>query len=571
MTTTSTTENSIKVAFKASNGKYVTTGRDNTLQATSNSVGSAESFQLIHQEDKFIALMAPNGKYVSNQQNGDLPLAAISKTIDVTEKFEVYDWDNNKVALFASNFKYIQLVKSGTTLQALSGDISGADTFDIVPLADDGTPITNTDENTINLPPKKSTILPLISNPASIYTICFSGTGCTRDEGEVTRSESDKGIYCDNTGYIPVRIHKEISGDLKAKKLSVSIRGVGENDWAVPRDNSEPLQFDGPLKADPTLLSYVKSYSGGNQYSKATQLNGWSAPALALHAANLAAASGKKQYNFIGHSRGAVECIMAAWFIYAYGSDDVKNIPINIFAIDPVPGTGEWYGILTQLPPNVVNYVGVYAWDMCLEPADKPFMALVPRPNGLMTDKDNNVILKNSKWWPWNKWKYIADDAQLTNPLKLGTDPQPKGYELYACRGRHSTVAGNSTTDSLYDPANVSDTVATVPEMVYKMVRAYLTKWGTAFPTASAASERVLSLRKKINTDHREFDAMGGGETRTSALTFRPYVRRVSSIYGINPANNYYMDNVVGDPPYKMVYPVTEERTDTGWVKWKFL
>jgi len=48
-------------------------------------------------------------------------------------------------------------------------------------------------------------------------------------------------------------------------------------------------------------------------------------------------------------------------------------------------------------------------------------------------------------------------------------------------------------------------------------------------------------------------------------------VRRVSSIYGINPANSYYMDNVVGNPPYSMAYPVTNERTDAGWVKWTFL
>jgi hypothetical protein len=300
-------------------------------------------------------------------------------------------------------------------------------------------------------------------------------------------------------------------------------------------------------------------------------LDGWSAPALALHAANLAAASGKGAYNFIGHSRGAVEAIMAAWFIYAYGAGDVKNIPINIFAIDPVPGTGEWYGILTQLPPNVVNYVGIYAWDMCIQPKDKPFMGLVPRPNGLMTGKDNHVTPKDTWWWPWNKWKYIADDAQLTDPLKTGTDRQPTGYELYACRGRHSTVAGNSTADGNYDPANVSETVAPVPELIYKMARGYLTKWGTTFPTASAAEQEVLVLRRSISTFHRDFDIMGGGETRTSSLPLRPYVRRLSSIYGTNPANSYYMDNVVGDPPYKMAYPVTSERTDAGWVKWKFL
>lgn len=108
---------------------------------------------------------------------------------------------------------------------------------------------------------------PDVENGLSTYTVCFTGTACTRDEGEETRPESDKRIYCDDTGYIPVRIHKEISGTLGATNPSVTIRGVGENDWHQPRDNSEPLRFDGPLNAPDDLLSYVRSYSGGNQLS----------------------------------------------------------------------------------------------------------------------------------------------------------------------------------------------------------------------------------------------------------------------------------------------------------------
>lgn len=610
----------IKIAFQANNGKYVTSNSSgNVLQATSSAIGSKENFEMVHIQDKTVALKTASNKYVSNQQDGAAPLAAVSDSIDSAEKFEVHNWDEDKVALFASNQKYIQLTSSNSSLQALGNDIAAVDTFNIVLLNDQGQPIpkptVDPDPHTKYIHPTSSkpslqpleneiaavgtvNIVPLEEKPqpipeppvdpnpqtgtsvqvntnsSNVFTVCFAGTACTRDEGEVTRSESDKEIYSPKTGYIPIRIHKEITGDLRATTASVTIRGVGENDWAEPRHDSEPLVFNAPLHADPTLLYYVKSYSGGDQYSRVTQLNGWSAPALALHAANLAAASGKSQYNFIGHSRGAVEAIMAAWFLYAYGPDDVKNKPVNIFAIDPVPGTGEWYGILTQLPPNVVNYVGIYAWDMCIQtppPADKPFMALVPRPNGLMTNKDNHVKLKNSWWWPWNKWKYIADHAQLTDPLQPGHDPQPNGYELYACRGRHSTVAGNYTSDSLYDPAKVSETVAPVPELIYKMARGYLTKWGTTFATASAAHQEVLNLRRNINTFHREFDVMGGGETRTSEITLRPYVRRLSSIYGSNPANSYYMDNVVGDPPYKMAYPVTSERTQAGWVKWKFL
>ncbi|WP_166336842.1 Tat pathway signal protein [Sphingobacterium chungjuense] len=415
-----------------------------------------------------------------------------------------------------------------------------------------------------------------ISSPESVFTVCFCGTGCTRDEGEISRPESDANIYSEKSGYIPVRIHAEISGDIRANQSdlrpeysSLTVRGVGENDWAIPRDWGMQIDLAGPLNVDPDLIAYSTEYSYGNQYSKLQQIVGLSMSALALHGANNAVASGKRQFNFIGHSRGAVECIMAAWFIYTYGDDDVKKIPINIFAIDPVPGTGEWYGIMTQLPPNVVHYVGIYAWDMNL-PSDRPFNALVPRPNGFMTGTDNNVTF-NDSWWPVNRWKYIADKNQLTDPLLPSQHPQPINYELYACRGRHSTVSGNSTSDSGYNADKVSSHVTASPNLIYKMARAYLTKWGTEFIQKSAVEENVLSLRKRINTDHREFDLMGGGEIRTSVFAFRPYVRRVSSIYGSNPSNTYYMDDVVGDPPYKMAYPVTKDRENAGWVKWKFL
>lgn len=572
MTTTLTTENPIRVAFKASNGRYITyRSTDNVLQAGSDSIGSQESFQMhLQQQEKVVALMASNGKYVTNPQEGAAPLIASATTIGPAEQFTVEDWELQTVVLLASNEKYVQLTGPNSELKA-QGDTANVLTLEIVPLDENGTPIKDTSDQKI--PEVDSTAKraarALSASSPDAFTVCFCGTACTRDEGEVSREESNKGIYAPEAGYIPVRIHKDITGGLKAITPSVTVRGVGENDWAVPRNSSEPLIFNAPLNADPSLLSYVKGYSGGDQYSYPVQLDGWSAPALALHGANLAAASGKNVYNFIGHSRGAVEAIMAAWFIYFYGPAETKHIPINIFAIDPVPGTGEWWNIFTQLPPNVTNYVGIYAWDMCIQPKDKPFMAVVPRPNGQMMGKPDDAEIYRS-FWP-NKWKYIADNYEKADPLEVGSKAQPTNYELYACRGRHSTVAGSYTADGAYDPANVSETVAPVPELIYKMARGYLTQWGTTFPTASDAQQRVLALRKDINTFHRDFDLMGGGETRTSALTARPYVRRISSISGLNPFNSYYMDNVVGDPPYKMVYPVTSERTDAGWVNWKFL
>lgn len=414
------------------------------------------------------------------------------------------------------------------------------------------------------------------------YTVCFSGTSCTRDEGEATRrgeglliDGSDPRIYSQQTGYIPVRIHQEISRPDNLRKttdFSATVRGVGVNDWHDSQGDSEPLNFKEIPGIPQKLLDYVKGYSGGNQQGKGgKEITGWSAVALALHGANLAVASGAKQYNFIGHSRGAVECIMAAWFLYAYGDDEIKNIPVNIFAIDPVPGPGNWYGIFTQLPPNVDNYVGIYAWDH----VDNFFTALVPRPNAKMSGQNKTPKLGKT-------WSTLADSYQLANPLEPNETelPQPTGYELYACRGKHSTVAGNITADGGYDQKNNSKDAERVPHLVYKLARAYLTKWGTTFNTPSAVPQSVPELRRQIHTFHREFDAMSGtimgGGTRN--ITYfkpirseRPYARYVSSSSSFFFGKTYFLEDVVGDPPYTLAYPVTIHRKGEGWVKWKFL
>jgi hypothetical protein len=414
--------------------------------------------------------------------------------------------------------------------------------------------------------------------PRGAFTICLSGTGCTRDEGEASRDgrlpdnhgACDKDIYCDVTGYIPVRIHREISGSLHAESPSITVRGVGENDWANNRE-SEPLVLDGPLNVPDALIDYCSSYSGRDQFSMSQQTKGQSVTALALHAANLAASEDAERINLLGHSRGGVAAIMAAWFLYAYGSPSVRRTPVNIFAIDPVPGPGNWYSCMTQLAPNVAYYVGVYAWDMCSRTLDGPFQALVPRPNKSMGAGPDDVDEPCAAMVRTLDWKELADNAQRQDPLAPSDRAPPQNYELFASRGRHGTVAGNATSNGDYDPKDVAEEVKPVPKLVYRMARGYLSEWGVRFPQRSAVEETALFLRHKLNTDHRLFDAMGGGSTRTSTRTGRPWVRRISSISGRNPFNNYYFDNVVGDPPYTMAYPVTNERTDAGWAKWRFL
>lgn len=548
-----------KIAFKACNNKFVKlTDNDHSLKAIGEDVNDPLSiFQIEYQNGvESFRILAPNENYVSNK-TGD-----VVATGNEPMEFFFSSFDGNRFIIMAADNNCLKLNEDRLVIAPFKEDNANA-VFEIVSTS------TNAEiyrEEFVKIDSANHDSL-----PKDVFTVCFCGTGCTRDEGEVERKGSDPNIYCKETGYIPVRIHKEIVGDLLKNNPSVTIRGVGERDWASQtRGESCPLMLDGPLKPDKSLINYVNKYSGGKQFSFVTQAEGWSMPALALHAANMAAASNKNTYNFIGHSRGAVEAIMAAWFIYLYGGEKESAKNINIFAIDPVPGPGEWYGIFTQLPPNVANYVGIYAWDMSIQSSsDKLFMALVPRPNARMVGEVGAQIKLHYAWWM--KWKYMANSAQRLDPLSPSQNEQPTNYELYACRGRHSTLAGNSTSDGTYSANKVNEEVSVVPKLVYKIARGYLTKWGTEFKKESEVGEDVLSLRKKLNMFHRVFDIMGGGATRTSLIPLRPYVRRVSSTYGRNPLNCCYMDNVVGNPPYKMAYPVTADRADEGWVKWKFL
>ena len=561
----------IEITLQTNSGKYwsLQDGEPAFLAATADEVGPAETFTMVKRGAFTMALKASNGKFLVNREDGAEPLQASGAEIGVSETFRLEPISETQAALQALGGKYVaQAVKPDQPLRADQVELTGTAVFTIG--YPGGTPPAAYQR-------KRNPPVPLTERPVSAdlgasdaFTVCFSGTGCTRDEGEVSRPGSDKLIYAPDTGYIPVRIHKEITGSLAATSPSITVRGVGVNDWAGAA-TSEPLMLDGPLSGDSKLVKYSRPYSGGNQDSKADQADGWPMPALALHAANLAAASGAGTINFIGHSRGAVEAIMAAWFLYAYGSDEVKRRPVNIFAIDPVPGPGDWYSIITQLAPNVAHYVGVYAWDMGGIGLDTPFQPVAPRPNGAMTGGPNDVDIPHYWYWPFNPWKYCAYESQRQDPLKPSNNAQPRNYELFACRGRHGTVAGNWTSNGAYDPNDVSGAVLPAPELVYRMARGYLTSWGVNFPQMSAVTETALTLRRKLNTDHAVFDAMGGGATRTSILPDRPYVRRISSIMGSNPFNTYFLDNVAGDPPYTMAYPVTSERKDAGWVKWSFL
>ena len=77
--------------------------------------------------------------------------------------------------------------------------------------------------------------------------------------------------------------------------------------------------------------------------------------------------------NLVGWSRGAVSCHMLA--NQMLNDTELKKVPVNIFAIDPVPGPMNFNEERAILGANVKEYVGFFARDE----RSKGFSCLIPR------------------------------------------------------------------------------------------------------------------------------------------------------------------------------------------------
>jgi len=91
--------------------------------------------------------------------------------------------------------------------------------------------------------------------------------------------------------------------------------------------------------------------------------------------------------NMAGWSRGAITCGMLA---HALNADaQTKSIHVNIIALDPVPGPGNFGPEQVSIPPNCLNYTGIFQEDE----ARKIMRPVVPDP---MNDDDS---LTRFKWF----------------------------------------------------------------------------------------------------------------------------------------------------------------------------
>lgn len=159
--------------------------------------------------------------------------------------------------------------------------------------------------------------------------------------------------------------------------------------------------------------------------------------------------------NLVGWSRGGVTCHMLA---NAMAQDpQLKGIPVNIFAVDPVPGTGQFQKHRISIPANVDNYVAVYARDE----RSKGFACIIPT------------------------------FSQAKKPIVL---PMP---------GRHATLVGNAAVDG----NDGNDELFAPGKIVRDMAENCLTSWGTPLKdTLNLSQANICELYVEMVNDTKKYE-----------------------------------------------------------------
>jgi len=213
--------------------------------------------------------------------------------------------------------------------------------------------------------------------------------------------------------------------------------------------------------------------------------------------------------NLIGHSRGGVVAIAVANLIALY----LPHIKVNIIALDPVPGTGDWPENMCTLPGAVLgNYLGIYA----IDETSIGFNGVIPRV----------LTTKGTRWDPLKQ-------TLTTSGLR------PEQYQLIFSRGRHSTIPGARTLlgdkyhRSKDGKENISEDVGAVGDLIFHLCQHRLSGWGVPCAQQEVSKQKVELLKKTINTNSKLFYAMRS-TTYTATGTVAGYerARGVSSSSG---------------------------------------
>ncbi len=163
------------------------------------------------------------------------------------------------------------------------------------------------------------------------------------------------------------------------------------------------------------------------------------------------------QVNLIGWSRGGISCHMLA---NAMAQDPVlRHIPVNIFAIDPVPGVGNVQSERVTLAENVKEYVGFYSRDE----RSKGFACVIPS---------------------------VASGTRIC---------------IYPMPGRHATLVGNASADG----AGAGKVLVEPGLIVRHFAEVCLTRWDVQLDKRLALDDsQLMKHHQAMATADSQYQAM---------------------------------------------------------------
>lgn len=163
------------------------------------------------------------------------------------------------------------------------------------------------------------------------------------------------------------------------------------------------------------------------------------------------------QVNLVGWSRGGVSCHMLANALLA--DAQLKHLPVNIFAIDPVPGIGNFDRHRVQLGENVKQYVGFFSRDE----RSKGFACVIPKTHA------------------------------------------STHCHVYPMPGRHATLVGNASADG----AAGGKVLAEPGLIVRHFAEVCLSSWGVKLQKMLKLDDKALeTYHQAMNRDDGKYQAM---------------------------------------------------------------
>ncbi|CAM3670105.1 hypothetical protein [Pseudomonas wadenswilerensis] len=163
------------------------------------------------------------------------------------------------------------------------------------------------------------------------------------------------------------------------------------------------------------------------------------------------------QVNLVGWSRGGVSCHMLANAMLK--DNALKHIPVNIFAVDPVPGLLNFQAHRVQLGENVKQYVGFYSRDE----RSKGFACVIPKTHAATR------------------------------------------CHIYPVPGRHATLVGNAAADG----ASGGKVLAEPGLIVRHFAEVCLTRWGVKLQIMLNLGEGDLqAYHQVLARDDSKYQAM---------------------------------------------------------------